>query len=249
MERKIRMDRQSERRPKGLGKRAWIITQIVRLVFRTATWVDYVHLTAIGREMVPRCGPAIVAGNHISMLDSVVLWTMLRRRAIFIAMAELWSWPRVKWLVRGLGLIPVMRGDKESGSAALSHAERVLRHGGLLIIYPEGRLVRPGEYEPYKPGLAKLALATGAPIIPVGTVGTDRAMPIGRAFDRRQPITLRFGTPIDPAAFDDPDQLLDHVRARIEDLCAGADSVAVRSDATDAGLDVLDRYVGGSLHP
>ncbi|MGW5113607.1 lysophospholipid acyltransferase family protein [Nocardia sp. NPDC004123] len=222
-------DNRSERRPEGLGKRAWIVTQVVRLLLRTAIWGRYVGVTVTGRETVPKHGPAIIASNHISSLDSVVLWTMLHRPAIFIAMAELWSWPRVKWLVRALGLIPVKRGDKESGNAALSHAERVLRHGGLLIIYPEGRLVAPGEHEPYKPGLAKLALATGAPIIPLGTIGTDRAMPVGPArgdrpaVDRRQRMALRFGAPIDPAAFDDPDQLLDHVRARIEDLCSGAD--------------------------
>jgi 1-acyl-sn-glycerol-3-phosphate acyltransferase len=231
------MDTQSERRPKGLGKRAWITTLVVRLIFRAPTWINYVHVTAVGREVVPKRGAAIIASNHISMLDSVALWTVLRRRAIFIAMAELWSWPRVKWLVRGLGLIPVTRGDKESGNAALSHAGQVLRHGGLLIIYPEGRLVAPGEYEPYKPGLAKLALATGAPIIPVGTIGTDRVMPVDRApgrrpaFDRHQPMTLRFGTPIDPTAFDDPDQLLDHVRARIEDLCAGAEHAKIGADS------------------
>ncbi|GAB4584475.1 lysophospholipid acyltransferase family protein [Nocardia sp. IFM 10818] len=212
------------RRPKGLGKRAWLTTQFVRRILRTLAWSNIVRVTVLGRERVPKTGPVIIASNHISMLDAVFLWGALRRRAIAIAMAELWSWPVVGWLVRRLGQIPVVRRDNASGSTALSQAEQILRHGGVLIIYPEGRLVAPGETEPYKPGVAKLALATGIPIIPVGTTGTDRVLPMRRhrgddpAFDRRQPVTIHFGAPIDPAEFDDPDKLLEHLRDRIEDL-------------------------------
>lgn len=212
------------RRPKGLGKRAWVTTQLVRRILRALAWSNFVHVTVIGRELVPKTGPVIVASNHISMLDAVFLWGALRRRAIAIAMAELWSWPVVGWLVRRLGQIPVVRRDSESGRSALSQAERILQHNGVLIIYPEGRLVAPGEREPYKPGVAKLALATGVPIIPVGTTGTNRVLPMRRArpdaptFDRTQQVTIHFGAPINPADFDDPDKLLDHLRQRIEDL-------------------------------
>ncbi|GAB2533704.1 lysophospholipid acyltransferase family protein [Nocardia heshunensis] len=212
------------RRPKGLGKRAWVATHLVRRILRTLAWSNFVHVTVIGREHVPASGAAIVASNHLSMLDAVFLWGALRRRAVAIAMAELWSWPVVGWLVRRLGQIPVVRRDSESGRAATAQAEQILRHGGVLIIYPEGRLVAPGEREPYKPGVAKLALATGVPIIPVATTGTDGVLPTrrargdGPAFDRRHPVTIHFGAAIDPADFDDPDKLLDHLRQRIEDL-------------------------------
>lgn len=215
---------QSGRRPKGLGKRAWLTTQFVRRILRTLAWSNLVRVTVTGRELVPKSGPVIVASNHISMLDAVFLWGALRRRAIAIAMAELWSWPVVGWLVRRLGHIPVVRRDSASGRSAMAQAEQILRHGGVLIIYPEGRLVAPGESEPYKPGVAKLALATGVPIVPVGTTGTDRVLPMrrtrgdGPAFDRRQRVRIHFGTPIDPAEFDDPEKLLDHLRRRIEDL-------------------------------
>ncbi|QLY33405.1 lysophospholipid acyltransferase family protein [Nocardia huaxiensis] len=220
------MSENPARRPKGLGKRAWLTTQFVRRILRTLAWSNFVRVTVIGRELVPETGPVIVASNHISMLDAVFLWGALRRRAVAIAMAELWSWPVVGWLVRRLGQIPVVRRDSESGQDAMAQAEQILRHGGVLIIYPEGRLVAPCENEPYKPGVAKLALATGVPIIPVGTTGTDRVLPMrrlrgdGPAFDRRQQVTVHFGTPIDPADFDDPDKLLDHLRQRIEDLRA-----------------------------
>ncbi|WP_405137702.1 lysophospholipid acyltransferase family protein [Nocardia sp. NBC_01388] len=218
------MNDESAPRPKGLGKRAWVTTKLVRRVLRGLAWSNVVHVTVIGRELVPKDGAVIVASNHISMLDAVFLWGALRRRAVAIAMAELWSWPVVGWLVRRLGQIPVLRRDSESGQAALSQAEQILRHGGVLIIYPEGRLVPAGEREPYKPGVAKLALATGVPIIPVCTAGTDRVLPMrrvrgdGPAFDRRQRVTIHFGAPIDPADFDDSDKLLDHLRQRTEDL-------------------------------
>ncbi|MFI6047385.1 lysophospholipid acyltransferase family protein [Nocardia sp. NPDC051321] len=220
------MNEETVRRPKGLGKRAWVTTKLVRRVLRALAWSNVVRVTVIGREAVPKTGPVIVASNHISMLDAVFLWGALRRRAIAIAMAELWSWPVVGWLVRRLGQIPVLRRDSESGQSALSQAEQILRHGGVLLIYPEGRLVAPGEQEPYKPGVAKLALATGVPIIPVGTTGTNRVLPMrrtrgrGPAFDRSQRVTIHFGAPIDPADFDDPEKLLDQLRQQIENLRA-----------------------------
>ncbi|MFI6173443.1 lysophospholipid acyltransferase family protein [Nocardia sp. NPDC051052] len=220
------MNEKTVRRPKGLGKRAWVTTKLARRVLRALAWSNVVRVTVIGREAVPKTGPVIVASNHISMLDAVFLWGALRRRAIAIAMAELWSWPVVGWLVRRLGQIPVLRRDSESGQTALSQAEQILRHGGVLLIYPEGRLVAPGEQEPYKPGVAKLALATGVPIIPVGTTGTNRVLPMrrtrgsGPAFDRSQQVTIHFGAPIDPADFDDPEKLLDQLRQQIENLRA-----------------------------
>lgn len=221
------MNEQSDRRPRGLGKRAWLTTHLIRRILRMLAWSNIVHVTVVGREQVPKSGPVIVASNHISMLDAVFLWGALRRRAIALAMAELWSWPVVGWLVRRLGHIPVVRRDSASGQSALGQAEQILRYGGVLIIYPEGRLVGPGEAEPYKPGVAKLALATGVPIVPVGTTGTDRVLPMrrnrvdGRVFDRRERVTIRFGEPIDPAEFDDPEKLLDHLRRCIQDLRVG----------------------------
>ncbi|MEV6099143.1 lysophospholipid acyltransferase family protein [Nocardia sp. NPDC051981] len=212
------------RRPKGLGKRAWLTTHLVRRILRTLAWSNFVHVTVIGRDRIPKTGPVIIASNHISMLDAVFLWGALRRRAIAIAMAELWSWPVIGWLVRRLGQIPVIRRDSDSGRDAMAQAEQILHHGGVLIIYPEGRLVPPGDHEPYKPGVANLALTTGVPIIPVATTGTDNVLPVRRAatparpFNRRHPVTIHFGAPINPADFDNPEKLLDHLRHQIESM-------------------------------
>lgn len=217
---------EERRRPAGLGVRAWVTTELVRRVLRFLAWSRIVRVTVVGREVVPKRGAVLIASNHISMLDAVFLWGALRRRAAAVAMAELWTWPVVGLLVRGLGHIPVIRRDPDSGRRALDQAEWVLRHGGVLIIYPEGRCVRPGEVEPYKPGVAKLAFATGVPIVPVGTSGTADVLPLrgadGRGrFDRTRPVTIRFGGPVDPAGFDSPEALLTHLRARIEELRTG----------------------------
>lgn len=214
------------RRPVGLGKRAWLTTKVVRRLLRFLAWSRFVRVTVVNRDVVPARGPVLVASNHISMLDAVFLWGALRRRAMAVAMAELWTWPVVGWLVRRLGHVPVVRRDPQSGQQALEHAEWILRHGGVMLIYPEGRCVPPGRSEPYKPGVAKLALATGVPIIPVATTGTDNVLPLRArngdrpAFDRSRPVTIRFGTPIDPADFDSPEKLLDHLHTHIEYLRA-----------------------------
>lgn len=211
------------RRPRGLGKRAWLTTQLVRRTLRALAWSRFVQVTVLNRDRVPSTGPVIIASNHISLLDAVFLWGALRRRAVAIAMAELWTWPVVGRLVRLLGHIPVVRRDPDSGRTAVSRAAQVLRYGGVLVIYPEGRLVPPGEREPYKPGVATLAMATGVPIIPVATTGTDGVLPMRRGgarrrFNRHHPVTIHFGTPIDPAEFDDPEKLLDVLRHEIEGM-------------------------------
>lgn len=218
--------RRGRRRPVGLGKRAWLTTTVVRRLLRFLAWSRFVRVTVVNREVVPARGPVLVASNHISMLDAVFLWGALRRRAMAVAMAELWTWPVVGWLVRRLGHVPVVRRDPRSGQQALEHAEWILRHGGVMLIYPEGRCVPPGESEPYKPGVAKLALATGVPIIPVATTGTDYVLPLRTrrgdrpAFNRSRPVTIRFGTPINPADFNSPEKLLDHLHMHIESLRA-----------------------------
>ncbi|WP_109530219.1 MULTISPECIES: lysophospholipid acyltransferase family protein [Nocardia] len=216
----------SRRRPIGLGKRAWVTTHLVRRLLRFLAWSRFVRVTVIDREIVPAKGAVLVASNHISMVDAVFLWGALRRRAMAVAMAELWTWPVVGLLVRRLGHIPVVRRDAESGRKALDAGEWVLRHGGVLLIYPEGRCVPPGETEPYKPGVARLAMATGVAIVPVATTGTDGLLPLrgrsgsGPRVDRRHPVTIRFGEPIDPGDFESVEKLLDHLRTRIESLRA-----------------------------
>ncbi|RYF29150.1 MAG: 1-acyl-sn-glycerol-3-phosphate acyltransferase [Chloroflexi bacterium] len=211
-------------RPKGHGKRALLWTAIIRQSLIAIAFFKIVRVTVVNQQAVPRRGAVIVASNHISMLDGIFLWGALRRRAVAMAMAELWKWPIVGWMVRQLGFIPVLRGSHSSGKASGIAALDVLSHQGVLIIYPEGRCVSPGDTAPYKGGVAALSLRTGAPIVPVGIVGSNRLMPLARdrvgrrRFYSRQRVRLEFGQPIDPAQYDSVSTLLERVSADVKAL-------------------------------
>ncbi|MEP9413480.1 lysophospholipid acyltransferase family protein [Gordonia sp. VNQ95] len=216
------VDGRPARRPRGLGFRAWVTTRIVRRILRMLAMLKIVHVRVSHREVVPRSGPVILASNHISMLDGIFLWGALRRRAIAIAMAELWSWPVAGWLVRKLDFIPVERTSKVSGSTALERLETALRFGGAVIIYPEGRCVPPGEHVRFKPGAAVLAFRTRTPVIPVKIIGSNDVLPLkkfrrnGKAFDRHRQVTLLFGEPLQPDDFATPGDLLRELRWQID---------------------------------
>ncbi|NMN99439.1 lysophospholipid acyltransferase family protein [Antrihabitans stalactiti] len=214
------------KKPRGLGKRAWLTTHAVRRLARFLAFIKVVDITVVNRGAVPKKGPVIVACNHISYTDPVFLWGALRRRAIAIGMAELWTMPVVGRLVKLLGHIPVVRGDALSGADAVERATAVVSRGGVLIIFPEGKIVGRGETAPYRPGAARIALATGAPIVPAGIVGSNDVMPLKRdrpgkkTFYRDRKVVLVFGHPIQPEPGMTEDDLIDLVRLRISELTA-----------------------------
>src|SRR4051812_6571755 len=154
------------------------------------------------RDRVPRDGGVIVASNHISFFDSVALLQSIPRRAFFIGKAEyLHSWT-TRRLFPAMGLIPIEREQARKALAALEVAASVLTRGDVLTIYPEGTRSRDGLLHKGHTGVAQLALMSGAPIVPVGLVGTDHIQPIGcrmpRPFRRA---VVRFGEPLDPTAY------------------------------------------------
>jgi 1-acyl-sn-glycerol-3-phosphate acyltransferase len=156
-------------------------------------------------HLLPATGPVILAANHISFFDSVVMMLSVPRKTYFIGKAEyLDSW-KTRTLFPALGLIPIDREAARSAHAALDTAAGVLHEGHVLGIYPEGTRSRDGLLHKGHTGVAQLALLTGAPIVPVGLVGTDRIQPIGarvpRPFRRAE---IRFGAPIDPTAYGGP---------------------------------------------
>jgi 1-acyl-sn-glycerol-3-phosphate acyltransferase len=153
-------------------------------------------------DRVPREGGAIVAANHISFFDSVALLQSIPRRAYFIGKAEyMRSWA-TRRLFPAMGLIPIEREQARKAMAALEVAAAVLDRGDVLTIYPEGTRSRDGMLHRGHTGVAQLALMSGAPIVPVGIVGTDHIQPIGcrvpRPFRRA---VVRFGQPLDPTAY------------------------------------------------
>ena len=155
-----------------------------------------------GLGNVPRTGPVIVASNHLSFVDSVVIPMVIPRRVTFLAKAEYFEGRGLKGrivrtLFEALGAVPVPRGRQRAAMAALEVALQVLAAGQAFGIYPEGTRSRDGRLYRGRTGVAWLALASGAPVVPVALIGTDRLYPIGRRLPRMHRVTLRFGTPLD----------------------------------------------------
>jgi 1-acyl-sn-glycerol-3-phosphate acyltransferase len=173
------------------------------------------RIDAIGVEHVPAAGAAIVAGNHESMLDGVVLGAALERDVCFVGKAELWRLRPLAWLLDGIGAIPIDRGQGDV--QAFARAQRALEDGRLVSIFPQGAV--RGDRR-WRRGAARLALATGAPIVPVRLVGTARALSRGRiGFPR---VRLVFGEPIHVEVLaGDPDaatELTERLRRSVETL-------------------------------
>lgn len=158
-----------------------------------------------GTRLVPARGPAILAANHVSSLDGVFLALVVgegrRRMTRFLAAAEFFRSPWLGWALRLYGQIPIRRGEGDAG--ALDEAVRTIELGALACVFPEGK-VNPdpeGELQRGRTGTARIALATGAPVVPVGIWGTQHRWP-HRGLHLRRPIrrtvALSFGEPMEP---------------------------------------------------
>jgi 1-acyl-sn-glycerol-3-phosphate acyltransferase len=165
-----------------------ICTPFLRLAYR---------IRVEGREHLPMKGPVILAANHRSFMDSIFLPLILPRRLTFVAKAEYFDSWKTAWFFRAVGMIPIRREGGTASERALASAADVLQTGGAFGIYPEGTRTRDGYLHRGHTGAARLALRTGAPIVPVGLVGTDDVQPtdakLPRPFRR---ITIRFGEPV-----------------------------------------------------
>ncbi|MEO1064775.1 MAG: lysophospholipid acyltransferase family protein [Actinomycetota bacterium] len=170
-----------------------------------------------GREHLPQQGPAIIAPNHISFLDSLFLMMLLPRRITFVGKAEYLDDWKTRTLFPAMGMIPLDRAGGKAAKAALDAAEQVLHRGQLFGIFPEGTRSRTGDLYKGHTGMARLSLATGAPIIPTGIVGTDQIQPPDAPMPRPfRPASITFGRPIEPERYTEggPDRL---VQRRITD--------------------------------
>jgi len=155
-----------------------------------------------GLEHIPSEGPAILASNHLSFSDSIFLPLVVKRRITFIAKSEYFTSPGIKgWLTKlffqGVGAIPVDRSGGRAAQAALDTGKRVLAEGRLFGIYPEGTRSPDGRLYRGKTGVARLALETGVPVIPVAMLNTHAIQPIGKKLPRIIPVKIRIGKPLD----------------------------------------------------
>jgi 1-acyl-sn-glycerol-3-phosphate acyltransferase len=160
-----------------------------------------------GLEYVPQSGPVILASNHLAVMDSFYLPLVVRRRITFLAKSEYFTGTGLKgwlsrWFFTTVGQVPIDRSNADTAQAALDTAERVLREGKLLGMYPEGTRSPDGRLYKGKTGLARLALETGVPVIPVAMIGTNVVNPPGTTMLRFGRVTVRFGKPMDFSRFD-----------------------------------------------
>lgn len=155
-----------------------------------------------GLEHVPEGGPAILASNHLSVSDSFFLPLVVKRRVTFIAKEEYFTGTGLKgWFVRmfmsAVGAIPVDRAGGAAANASLDTGKRVLSEGRLFGIYPEGTRSPDGRLYRGKTGVARLALQTGSPVVPVAMLNTGELQPIGKRIPHRGRVQIRIGPSLD----------------------------------------------------
>jgi 1-acyl-sn-glycerol-3-phosphate acyltransferase len=176
----------------------WLLKHVI-----LGPWLKLIFRPQVtGRENVPDRGPAILASNHLSFSDSIFMPLMVRRKVTFVAKAEYFTGKGLKgWLTKmffvGTGTIPVDRTGGRAAQAALETQLKVLRAGNLAGIYPEGTRSPDGRLYRGKTGVARLALESGAPVIPVVMLNADEIQPPGKLIPRIKRVKIRFGRPLD----------------------------------------------------
>jgi glycerol-3-phosphate dehydrogenase (NAD(P)+) len=144
----------------------WITRAIIQPFFHL-----YFRLSRIGREHIPETGPVIFAANHRSFLDHFIMGVCSRRPIYYVAKREIFANPLVAWFVSSLGAFPVHRGAGDADM--LETAKAILERGDCVLMFPEGTRTRPGALGRPKRGVGRLALETGAPVVPVAMIGTE----------------------------------------------------------------------------
>ncbi|MFC9998842.1 lysophospholipid acyltransferase family protein [Nocardia sp. NPDC127526] len=153
-----------------------------------------------GLQHVPKDGPVIIAANHLAVVDSLYLCLVLPRRLTFIAKQEYFTEGGVRgrinrWVMNATGQVPVDRSGGSAGSDSLAAAIRILENGGMWGIHPEGTRSPDGRIYRGRTGVIRVAMHTGAPVVPVVLSGTDRVNPRNRRFLRPAKVRISFGRP------------------------------------------------------
>ncbi|MFE4970657.1 lysophospholipid acyltransferase family protein [Kitasatospora sp. NPDC056651] len=185
-----------------------------------------------GIENVPRKGGVILASNHLSFIDSVVIPLTAPRRVHFLAKAEYFTGTGLKGrLSKGffeaIGAVPVERGTYRSAQASLESALEILEDGKAFGIYPEGTRSLDGRLYRGKTGVAWLALTAGVPVVPVALEGPEQILPVGKRVPRLKKVTVRFGEPL-----------------QFDELHGQARSLKARRQVTDEVMAAIQRLSG-----
>ncbi len=213
-----------------------VIAPIARVVYRPKV---------IGRKNVPRTGAIILASNHLSFIDSIVIPLTAPRRVQFLAKSHYFEGKGFTgWLSRSfftaIGAVGVKRGAGQAAQDALDQSKRILDTGAAFAIYPEGTRSLDGRLYKGRTGVGWLALTTGATVVPVGLIGTNELQPIGTKIPRVKRITVAFGEPIDVSHYGTADsgrarrQATDEIMAAIQAL-TGQELAEKYNEAPPAG--------------
>jgi 1-acyl-sn-glycerol-3-phosphate acyltransferase len=169
-----------------------VVPPVAKLIWRP---------TVTGLDNVPRTGAVILASNHLSFADSLVIPIVAPRKVHFLAKSDYFAGGGIKgglqkaWF-EGMGMLPVDRDDPRAAIASLDTALEVLGRGGAFGLYPEGTRSRDGRLYRGRTGVAHLALTAGVPVVPVGITGTERLQPVDARLPRVVPVSISFGEPI-----------------------------------------------------
>jgi 1-acyl-sn-glycerol-3-phosphate acyltransferase len=185
-----------------------------------------------GLDNLPRTGPVIVASNHLSFADSLVIPIVAPRKVVFLAKSDYFTGTGVTGALQrawfeSMGMIPVDRADTRAALASLDIALDVLGRGEAFGIYPEGTRSRDGRLYRGRTGVGHLALTSRAPVVPVGLSGTQDLQPVGARLPRLAKVTVRFGEPL-------------HLAERYDGVPLGR----ARREVTDTVMAAIQRLSG-----
>ncbi len=172
-----------------------------------------------GTETFPKEGPVIVVANHTSFWDSFFVPLCVPRRVVFLAKAEYWDSWKTRWLVSSLGMIPIKRDVRAKSLAALETGIEFLKSGGVLGVYPEGTRSPDGRLYRGRTGVARLALGSSSPVVPIGLIGSRNMMPKGAKFPKlRGRVTVKFGPPMTFEKYADSENPRQALRAMTDEI-------------------------------
>jgi glycerol-3-phosphate dehydrogenase (NAD(P)+) len=177
-----------EPNPRGVNPVLYWLVRVVLLPF----FLLYFRLERLGREHVPDSGSVLLAANHRSFLDPFVIGALARRPVYYMAKRELFERRWQAWLLSSLGAFPVDRGAGDEH--AMRTARKILERGDCVVIFPEGTRVRPGPLGHPHRGVGRLALQTGARVVPVAVIGTQDVRRGWRIRPRK--VVIRCGRPL-----------------------------------------------------
>jgi 1-acyl-sn-glycerol-3-phosphate acyltransferase len=213
-----------------------VLYRLARLVLVTTFRLIW-RPEVVGLNNIPSTGPVIIASNHLSFSDSVVVPMLVPRRVTFLAKSEYFTTSGVRGrLMAGfftaIGAVPIRRtGRRDDSLDALTTAQEILEEGQAFALYPEGTRSRDGGLYRGRTGVASLALAAQAPVVPVALRGTEKLQPIGSRLPRLCRVRVSFAPPVDPAPY----------QARLD---AGEGAGRVRRELTDEIMDAIGAMSG-----